>query len=102
MKVFSFPGWWQVIAAMIVQAVSTASIYTSYSVIAASLQSAFEPSRMVLMLGMTATALASGYDHTCALREGGRVTCWGFNRSGQVGNGSTAEAAPPGDVILSL
>ncbi len=60
MRVFAFPGWWQVVAAMIVQAVSTASIYTSYSVIAASLQSAFEPSRMVLMLGMTATALASG------------------------------------------
>ena len=63
-RVFAFPGWWQVVAAMIVQAVSTASIYTSYSVIAASLQSAFEPSRMVLMLGMTATALASVVSNT--------------------------------------
>jgi alpha-tubulin suppressor-like RCC1 family protein len=34
----------------------------------------------------TAIALASGFDHTCAL-VGTAVKCWGANASGQVGNG---------------
>jgi len=60
MKTPIFPGWWQVVVAFIIQAVAAASIFTAYSIIAVPLQEAFEPSRMVLMLGVTAVVLGSG------------------------------------------
>ena len=37
-----------------------------------------------------ATALAAGYDHTCALVSGGAVVCWGFNGYYELGNTGTA------------
>ena len=33
-------------------------------------------------------SVASGYYHTCALRDDGTVSCWGGNGYGQLGNGS--------------
>lgn len=53
-------GICQVFVAAIVQAVSAATVFTAYSVIAVPLQAAFEPSRMVLMFGITAVTLVSG------------------------------------------
>ncbi len=35
--------------------------------------------------GRTATALTSGYHHTCAKLDDGAVKCWGRNNYGQLG-----------------
>jgi len=37
----------------------------------------------------TATAVASGYDHTCALLATRKVVCWGWDMQGQLGNART-------------
>lgn len=39
--------------------------------------------------GRTATALATGASHSCALLDNATVKCWGQNTYGQLGNGST-------------
>ncbi len=40
-----------------------------------------------------ATRVATGVDHTCALRKGGTMRCWGANGLGQVGFGTPAVGA---------
>jgi alpha-tubulin suppressor-like RCC1 family protein len=36
-----------------------------------------------------AIRIASGKNHTCVVRTGGKVSCWGANQDGQIGNGLT-------------
>ena len=44
----------------------------------------------VKVSGVTdALEVASGFNHTCALRESGKVSCWGDNEFGQIGNGQS-------------
>ena len=52
------------------------------------------------MVGLTsgATAVAAGYQHTCAVVNGG-VQCWGANIYGELGNNSTTESDVPVQVL---
>ena len=46
------------------------------------------------------TAVAAGYDFTCALTSAGAAICWGLNYLGSVGSGSVATLLPtPTNVI---
>ncbi len=42
--------------------------------------------------------LALGSSHSCALRDDGRVFCWGTNHEGQLGNSTTSGSSTPNPV----
>ena len=47
------------------------------------------------VLGGSATAVATGENHTCALVAGGQVQCWGNGNEGELGDNSTTNALTP-------
>jgi alpha-tubulin suppressor-like RCC1 family protein len=50
----------------------------------------------VSVSGLTdAVAIAVGYSHSCAIKAGGTVVCWGLNDVGQLGDGSTINRSTP-------
>lgn len=49
------------------------------------------------LAGRSVTAVAAGGFHTVARASDGRVFAWGYNTSGQLGNGKIATAAPYGE-----
>src|SRR4029077_6037027 len=38
-----------------------------------------------------ASEIGSGRDHTCVVRPGGEVWCWGSNNAGQLGDGTIVD-----------
>jgi alpha-tubulin suppressor-like RCC1 family protein len=59
------------------------------------------PRTAVEVVGLAdATSVAAGGRHTCAIRAGGELVCWGANRAGQLGNGTTLDSAEPVRVVL--
>ncbi len=38
--------------------------------------------------------IASGRAHTCVVRRSGKVSCWGFDNDGQLGDGQTGTTSP--------
>jgi alpha-tubulin suppressor-like RCC1 family protein len=49
----------------------------------------------VQVAGLTATAIAAGYNHTCAVLADGSAACWGANQNGQLGDGTTENRTKP-------
>ena len=53
------------------------------------------PVPVKLPAGSAITSIRAGCDHTLALTSTGKVLAWGGNRSGQLGDGSTAQRTKP-------
>jgi len=49
-------------------------------------------------LGAGISEINAGYGHTCAVSSAGEAWCWGYNGSGQLGDGTTASSAMPVNV----
>ena len=56
---------------------------------------AFLPNPTPLASGAALTAIAAGAFHSLAIRSGGAPLAWGYNATGQLGDGTTANRLSP-------
>ena len=54
-----------------------------------------------VLAGKTIKQISAGENHTCAIASDNRAYCWGSNKNGQLGNGSTADSNVPVAVNMS-
>ena len=47
------------------------------------------------LAGKTVVAISTGYDHSLALCADGKLTAWGYNYNGEIGNNSTTSSSVP-------
>ena len=50
--------------------------------------------------GITFVSIATGKEFTCGVAQSGEAYCWGSNEFGQLGNGTTVDAATPALVVV--
>jgi alpha-tubulin suppressor-like RCC1 family protein len=80
-----------------------ASLYASHGGLGGKVKS-FSPFGAVEQAAATfnLTSLTAGYPHTCGLTSGGTAYCWGYNASGQLGDGDTTSRLTPTPVVGGL
>jgi alpha-tubulin suppressor-like RCC1 family protein len=55
----------------------------------------YEATASVTVVSLSFTTLSPGEAHTCGVASGGAAFCWGYNNSGQLGNGSSSSSRLP-------
>jgi len=53
-----------------------------------------QPTPVPVFGGLIFSTIQLGYSHTCGLTTAGSAYCWGYNGSGQLGDGSTVQDSP--------
>jgi len=60
------------------------------------------PSVAIAASALTFKQLAPGWYHTCGITTDGRAWCWGLNRDGELGDGTTTDRGTPTPVRTTL